>query len=67
MPEEERQRYHTLAGMLMLLLGRLPQTGDRVQWEDWSFEIVDIDGKRIDKVIGTRVEREPEATEEAAG
>ena len=66
-PEEERQRYHTLAGMLMLLLGRLPHTGDRVQWEDWSFEIVDIDGKRIDKVIGTRVEREPEATEAAAG
>ena len=66
-PEEERQRYHTLAGMLMLLLGRLPHTGDRVQWEDWSFEIVDIDGKRIDKVIGTRVEREPEATEEATG
>jgi putative hemolysin len=66
-PEEERQRYHTLAGMLMLLLGRLPHTGDRVQWEDWSFEIVDIDGKRIDKVIGTRVERAPEATEEATG
>ena len=66
-PEEERQRYHTLAGMLMLLLGRLPHTGDRVRWEDWSFEIVDIDGKRIDKVIGTRVEREPEATEEATG
>ena len=55
-PEEERQRYHTLAGMLMLLLGRLPHTGDRVQWEDWDFEIVDIDGKRIDKVIATRAE-----------
>jgi len=53
-PEEEKQRYHTLAGMLILLLGRLPHTGDRVQWDGWDFEIVDIDGKRIDKVLATR-------------
>jgi len=55
-PEEEKQRYHTLSGMLMLLLGRLPHTGDLVQWDGWSFEIVDIDGKRIDKVLATRAE-----------
>ena len=41
--EEEKQRYHTLSGMLMLLLGRLPHTGDLVQWDGWSFEIVDIE------------------------
>lgn len=50
-PEEERGRYNTLSGMLMLLLGRLPQTSDRCEWEGWIFEIVDIDGKRIDKVL----------------
>jgi putative hemolysin len=50
-PEEERGRYNTLSGMLMLLLGRLPATGDRCDWEHWSFEIVDLDGKRIDKVL----------------
>jgi putative hemolysin len=50
-PEEERGRYNTLSGMLMLLLGRLPQTADRCEWEGWVFEIVDIDGKRIDKVL----------------
>ena len=49
-PEEERGRYHTLAGMLMLLLGRLPRTGDFVDWNGWRFEIVDLDGRRIDKV-----------------
>lgn len=54
-PEEDKQRYHTLAGMLMLLLGRLPHTGDRIQWDGWSFEIVDIDGKRIDKVIASAI------------
>lgn len=52
-PEEERGRYNTLSGMLMLLLGRLPQTADRCEWEEWTFEIVDIDGKRIDKVLAT--------------
>jgi len=52
-PEEERGRYNTLSGMLMLLLGRLPGTGDRTEWENWSFEIVDIDGKRIDKVLAS--------------
>ncbi|HEY1290127.1 MAG TPA: hemolysin family protein [Burkholderiales bacterium] len=49
LPEEER--YHTLSGLLMMLLGRLPQTGDRTDWDGWRFEIVDMDGKRIDKVL----------------
>jgi len=60
-PEEERGRYNTLSGMLMLLLGRLPQTADSCEWEDWSFEIVDLDGKRIDKVLATPKVPEPEA------
>ncbi|SDY19620.1 hemolysin family protein [Nitrosomonas sp. Nm33] len=50
-PEEERGRYHTLSGMIMLLLGKIPQTGDRCEWEKWTFEIVDLDGLRIDKVL----------------
>lgn len=50
-PEEDTGRYHTLSGMIMLLLGRLPRTGDRIDWGGWSFEIVDMDGNRIDKVI----------------
>ncbi len=39
--------------MLMLLLGRLPRTGDSLVWENWRFEIVDMDGKRIDKVLAS--------------
>ncbi|RJF98374.1 hemolysin family protein [Noviherbaspirillum saxi] len=50
-PEEERGRYNTLSGMMMLLLGRIPQTADRCEWEEWTFEIMDLDGKRIDKVL----------------
>jgi len=51
MPEEGRGRYNTLAGMIMLLLGRLPRTTDRVDWQGWRFEVVDMDGKRVDKVL----------------
>ena len=55
LPEEERGRYNTLAGMIMLLLGHLPRTADAVEWEDWRFEVVDLDGKRVDKVLVTRL------------
>ncbi|MFN3297938.1 hemolysin family protein [Caldimonas sp.] len=54
-PEEDRGRYNTLAGMVMLLLGRLPQTTDTVEWGGWRFEVIDMDGKRIDKVLATRL------------
>lgn len=55
LPEEARGRYNTLSGMLMLLLGRLPNTGDKVSWAHWTFEIIDMDNKRIDKVLATRI------------
>jgi putative hemolysin len=50
-PEEEKNSYHTISGMLMLLLGRIPSTGNYVDWQGWRFEVVDMDGKRIDKVL----------------
>src|SRR5690606_537336 len=52
-PEEEFGRYNALSGMLMLLLGRLPRTGDVAVWENWRFEVVDVDGRRVDKVLAT--------------
>jgi putative hemolysin len=62
-PEEERGRYHTLSGMIMWLTGRLPKVTDTVTWEGWRLEIVDMDGKTIDKVLATRI---PEADAAAA-
>jgi putative hemolysin len=56
LPEEDRGRYNTLAGMVMLLLGRLPRTTDAVDWEGWRFEVVDLDGKRVDKVLVSRAD-----------
>ena len=55
LPEEDRNLYNTLAGMIMLLLGRLPHTTDAVEWEGWRFEVVDLDGKRVDKVLAQAV------------
>ncbi|WP_454712232.1 hemolysin family protein [Cupriavidus nantongensis] len=66
-PEEEKERYHTLSGMLLLLLGRLPQIADTVQWGDWRFEIVDMDGKRIDKVLAERLPPQDGPEEETTG
>jgi putative hemolysin len=59
LPEEDRGRYNTLAGMIMLLLGRLPHTTDTVEWNGWRFEVVDLDGKRVDKVLVSKLD-EPE-------
>ena len=56
LPDEDRGRYNTLAGMTMLLLGRLPNTGDVVEWGGWRFEVVDLDGKRVDKVLVSPVD-----------
>lgn len=50
-PEEELGRYNTLSGMMMLLLGRMPKTGDKAMWEGWQLEVADMDGRRIDKVL----------------
>ena len=58
LPEEDRGRYNTLAGMIMLLLGRLPETTDSVEWEGWRFEVVDLDGKRVDKVLASSVHKQ---------
>jgi hypothetical protein len=41
--------------MLMLLTGRLPALADVITWEGWRLEIVDLDGRTIDKVLATRI------------
>ncbi|MGA8786683.1 MAG: hemolysin family protein [Polaromonas sp.] len=56
LPEEDRGRYNTVAVLLMSVSGRLPATGERIECAGWVFEIVDLDGKRIDKVLATPCE-----------
>jgi putative hemolysin len=49
--DEDRRHYHTLGGLAMLALGRVPRTGDVFQRADYRFEIVDMDGNRVDRVL----------------
>ena len=58
LPDEDKGRYNTLAGLLLLVLGRLPQTGEKILLDNWEFEIVDLDGRRIDKVLAVSAKSE---------
>lgn len=51
LPGEERSSYHTVAGLLIYLLDDLPQRGSRVTCEGYTFEVVDLDGNRIDQIL----------------
>jgi putative hemolysin len=53
LPEEADASYHTVAGFVLERLSRIPVTGDAVEWEGHRFEVVDMDGRRIDKVLVT--------------
>jgi putative hemolysin len=47
--------YTTLAGFVLSQMGRIPTAGEYFKWKDWRFEVVDLDGRRIDKVMASRV------------
>jgi len=53
LPLEERGRYNTLAGLLMAVSGHMPVTGEQIECASWLFEVVDLDGKRVDKVLAS--------------
>jgi len=49
------RQYQTMAGFLLQQFGKIPDVGEQVEAEGWRFEIVDLDGRRIDKALATRV------------
>jgi putative hemolysin len=53
LPAEEKGIYNTLAGLIMVLTGELTKEGEAVESMGWRFEVVDLDGRRIDKVLAT--------------
>jgi len=57
MPEEEAGAYHTIGGFVMARLGRVPKTADHFEWGGMKFEVIDMDGRRIDKVLVVRTSR----------
>jgi putative hemolysin len=57
LPHEDE--YETLSGFVMLSLGRVPQTADQFEWHGLRFEVIDMDGRRVDKVLVTTLPQKP--------
>jgi len=55
LPDEERSGYQTLGGFVMSQLGRIPQAGDHFEWQALHFEVMDMDERRVDKVLVARL------------
>lgn len=55
LPEEDTANYHTLGGLIITLFGRIPQSGDYIETDGLRFEVVDMDGNRVDKVLVTEL------------
>ncbi|MDR0900350.1 MAG: hemolysin family protein [Methanobrevibacter sp.] len=56
MPQEQEDNYTTLAGFVLSYLGKIPETGELFQWADLEFEIIDMDGHHVDKILVKKVE-----------
>lgn len=61
----EASEYHTLGGLLLKELQHIPTSGETLQWNGFTFEVVDMDGVRIDKVLVTTPIAEDNGDEEA--
>ncbi|KPL71387.1 hypothetical protein ADN00_16935 [Ornatilinea apprima] len=55
LPDEDRVGYQTLGGMVMAQFGSIPAAGDVFRWQEYKFEVVDMDGRRVDKVLVTLI------------
>jgi putative hemolysin len=53
LPVDAQKQYETVGGFVMTNLRRIPVTGDRFYFEGYQFEVVDMDGMRIDKILVT--------------
>lgn len=55
LPDQERVGYQTLGGLVMSQLGTIPSTGQFFDWNELRFEVLTMDGRRVDKVLVSRV------------
>jgi putative hemolysin len=56
MDGEDRAGFQTLSGFVMSQLGRIPRTGAKFVYDGYQFEVVDMDGRRVDRVLVSRIE-----------
>ena len=64
LPGEEDDLYKTMGGLLNLLFGRIPKELDKAKWDGYTFEVIDMDNTRIDKILVTYEEPVVEQEEE---
>jgi putative hemolysin len=67
LPGEDEGVYHTLGGMMMIKMGQVPRPADAFEWESYRFEVVDMDGTRVDKVLVTRLAEQANEVHSEAG
>ena len=58
LPDEGRAGYQTLSGFVMNQLGSIPRVGQTFTWDTYRFEVVDMDGRRVDRVLVSRLPEE---------
>ena len=58
LPGEEQGSYHTVGGFIMSQTSSIPSAGQHFEWGNLRFEVVDMDGRRVDKVLVTPIQRE---------
>ncbi|MDA0244060.1 MAG: hemolysin family protein [Chloroflexi bacterium] len=51
LPDEAESRYQTVGGMMLHMLGGIPKVGQSFVWQTWRFEVMDMDGRRVDKIL----------------
>lgn len=65
LPAEDKGYYTILSGMFMYMTGRIPHEGDHVTWHGWRFEVVDMDGNMIDKLLVEKLPEEEGTSEQS--
>jgi putative hemolysin len=67
LPHEQDDDYRTAAGMVIAQFGRIPQCGEHFDWSGYRFEVVDLDGARIDKILIAKTPPAAAASEDDSG
>jgi len=61
LPGEENSLYQTVGGFVMMHLEKVPSTGDHFEWDGYRFEVVDMDEKRVDKLLVAPLQKDVKA------
>lgn len=66
LPHEDEAEFQTLGGFVITQFGRIPAAGDHFDWAGWRFEVVDMDRRRVDKVLVAKAPPPAPAVEQAS-